>query len=92
MHLAALFASLDTSTCTARLSDGSDMLVVDTVGFVQQLSHGLVDCFHATLREALDADLLVLVVDASDTRADAQRATVLKTLDELKVRPKSGCV
>ena len=80
----ALFASLDTSTSTARLTDGSDALVVDTVGFIRNLSHGLVSCFHATLQEALLCDLIVLVVDASDPRGEAQRQTVLSTLRELE--------
>lgn len=81
----ALFASLDTNVTTSRLADGSDALVVDTVGFVRDLSHGLVSCFHATLSEALECDQIVLVVDASDERAEAQRMTVLDTLEELKV-------
>ena len=66
-----LFASLDTATSSARLTDGSDVLLVDTVGFVRDLSHGLVDCFHATLQEALECDALVFVIDSSDPRAAA---------------------
>ena len=81
----ALFASLDTKTLSARFADGSDCLVVDTVGFVRDLSHGLVECFHATLQETLECDAVVLVVDASDPRAEAQRETVLQTLRTLKL-------
>lgn len=81
----ALFASLDTNVTNSRLADGSDALVVDTVGFVRDLSHGLVSCFHATLREALECDQIVLVVDASDERAEVQRSMVLDTLKELDV-------
>ena len=80
-----LFASLDTSTATARLADGSDCRVVDTVGFVRDLSHGLMHCFHATLQEALECDVVVLIIDASDPRAAAQRETVLQTLRDLKL-------
>jgi len=68
-----------------RLTDGSDVLVVDTVGFVQDLPHRLVDCFHTTLQEALECDALVMVVDVAHENAKVQRASVLKTLRDLDV-------
>lgn len=68
-----------------RLTDGSDVLVVDTVGFVKDLPHRLVDCFHTTLQEALECDALVMVVDVAHENAKVQRASVLKTLRDLDV-------
>ena len=51
------------------------MLVTDTVGFVRNLPHGLVEAFKATLEEAAEADLLVHVVDASDPECEIQYET-----------------
>ncbi|MBL8694003.1 MAG: GTPase HflX [Planctomycetes bacterium] len=95
-----LFATLDTRTRQWRLSDGRIVLLSDTVGFVQRLPHHLVASFHATLEEALHADLLLHVVDASHPRAAEQMAavdevlrTVLRgTRDELVVLNKVDLV
>lgn len=77
-----LFATLDPTT--RRLDTGSgSVLVTDTVGFVRNLPHGLVEAFKATLEEAADADLLVHVVDASDPEFDVQYRTTLKVLAEV---------
>jgi GTP-binding protein HflX len=79
-----LFATLDPTT--RRLDTGSgSVLVTDTVGFVRNLPHGLVEAFKATLEEAADADLLVHVVDASDPEFDVQYATTMKVLAEIGV-------
>jgi len=71
-----LFATLDTRTRQWRLSDGRTVLLSDTVGFVQRLPHHLVASFHATLEEALHADLLLHVVDAAHPRAIEQMEAV----------------
>lgn len=77
-----LFATLDPTT--RRLDTGSgSVLVTDTVGFVRNLPHGLVEAFKATLEEAADSDLLVHVVDASDPEAEIQYQTTLKVLAEI---------
>jgi len=77
-----LFATLDPTT--RRLDTGSgSILVTDTVGFVRNLPHGLVEAFKATLEEAADADLLVHVVDASDPEAETQYRTTLEVLAEV---------
>ena len=77
-----LFATLDPTT--RRLDTGSgSVLVTDTVGFVRNLPHGLVEAFKATLEEAADADLLVHVVDASDPECDIQYETTRKVLAEI---------
>ncbi|MBU0928487.1 MAG: GTPase HflX [Spirochaetes bacterium] len=77
-----LFATLDPTT--RRLDTGSgSVLVTDTVGFVRNLPHGLVEAFKATLEEAADADLLVHVVDAADPEANIQYETTLSVLAEI---------
>jgi GTPase len=60
-----LFATLDPTVRRTRLPNHRDVLVVDTVGFIQKLPHDLVAAFRATLEEVVDADLLVHVVDGS---------------------------
>jgi GTP-binding protein HflX len=60
-----LFATLDTTTRQLYLGDaGRSVSLSDTVGFIRDLPHGLIDAFRATLQEAADADLLLHVVDA----------------------------
>lgn len=61
-----LFATLDTLTRHVKLPGAGTCLISDTVGFVNKLPHHLVSSFHATLSEAMEADLLLHVVDASD--------------------------
>ncbi len=60
-----LFATLDTTTRRIELKDGTPVLVTDTVGFVSDLPHELVDAFKSTLEEASLADALIIVLDAS---------------------------
>ena len=57
--------TLDPLVRRARLGDGRDVLLVDTVGFIQKLPHSLVAAFRATLEEVVEADLLLHVMDAS---------------------------
>jgi len=64
-----LFATLDTTTRQIELPDGQPLLLTDTVGFVRNLPHRLVEAFKATLEEAVVADFLVHVVDASSEEA-----------------------
>jgi GTP-binding protein HflX len=78
-----LFATLDTRTRQWRLSDGRTVLLSDTVGFVQRLPHHLIASFHATLEEALHADLLLHVVDAAHPRAAEQMFAVEEVLHSL---------
>ncbi len=78
-----LFATLDTRTRRWSLGQGRTALLSDTVGFVRNLPHHLIASFKATLEEAINADLLLHVVDASDPKAEYQIATVLSVLDEL---------
>ncbi|MED6334415.1 MAG: GTPase HflX [Planctomycetota bacterium] len=78
-----LFATLDTRTRQWELSDGRVVLLSDTVGFLGRLPHHLVASFHATLEEALNADLLLHVVDGSHPDASAQMVAVESVLGEL---------
>ena len=78
-----LFATLDTTTRRVHLPSGAAMVVSDTVGFIRHLPHTLVAAFRATLEEAVQADLLLHVVDASSTVRDAQIAAVNAVLTEI---------
>lgn len=75
-----LFATLDTRTRQWRLLDGRTVLLSDTVGFLERLPHHLVASFHATLEEALHADLLLHVVDGSHPNAGLQMSAVEEVL------------
>ncbi len=63
-----LFATLDSTSRQLKLSTGNPVVISDTVGFISDLPHHLVASFRATLMEAMDADLLLHVVDISDPR------------------------
>ena len=79
-----LFATLDTTTRQMYLGDlGRSVSLSDTVGFIRDLPHGLVDDFKATLQEAVDADLLLHVVDASNPNFPEQIAQVQSVLQEI---------
>jgi len=78
-----LFATLDTLTRRLRLPSGVEAVVSDTVGFVRELPHQLVEAFTATLEETAQADLLLHVVDASAPDRDEQIAQVDRVLDEI---------
>jgi GTP-binding protein HflX len=79
-----LFATLDTTTRNLYLGDARRQVSIsDTVGFIRDLPHGLVDAFKATLQEAVDADLLLHVVDASNPHYPEQMAEVQTVLREI---------
>lgn len=77
-----LFATLDPLTRRIEV-DGREMLLTDTVGFVQKLPHDLVDAFRSTLEEAIEADLLLHVVDASHPEREKQTQVVEEVLGML---------
>lgn len=83
-----LFVTLDPVTRRVPLDEGGEFLVVDTVGFIRKLPHALIDAFRSTLEEALIADLLVIVSDASSKDVYAQHDVVLSVLNELGARDK----
>ena len=82
-----LFATLDTTTRQLYLGDnqggGRSVSISDTVGFIRDLPHGLIDAFQATLQEAADASLLLHVVDASNDNYLEQMDEVYKVLAEI---------
>ncbi len=79
-----LFATLDTTTRQLYLGEaGRSVSLSDTVGFIRDLPHGLIDAFQATLQEAVDADLLLHVVDASSEHFPEQIAEVQRVLTEI---------
>ncbi len=79
-----LFATLDPLTRRLKLKDGNGILLTDTVGFIKNLPHSLIDAFKSTLAAASDADLLLIVLDASDSQVEEEYQTVLQVLEETK--------
>lgn len=78
-----LFATLDPTTRRIELPGGQPLLLTDTVGFVRNLPHRLVEAFKSTLEEAVLADFLFHVLDASDPGIEAFHRTTLNVLSEL---------
>ena len=78
-----LFATLETSVRSIETGDNKPFFLVDTVGFIHKLPHGLVKAFHSTLEEVKYADLLVQVVDFSDSQYKQQMDVTRETLKEL---------
>ncbi|GAA5124337.1 GTPase HflX [Luteolibacter yonseiensis] len=78
-----LFATLDTTTRRIELPDGQPLLITDTVGFVRNLPHRLVEAFKATLEEAALADFLIHVLDATSPEIERFHDTTLEVLAEL---------
>ena len=78
-----LFATLDPTTRKLTLPEGEVILLTDTVGFIRKLPHHLVKAFHSTLEEAALADILLIVVDYSDSEREEQLAVTYETLAAL---------
>ena len=78
-----LFATLDPTTRKYELPCGESILLTDTVGFINKLPHHLVSAFHSTLEEACMADVLLIIIDASDPRFSEQLEVTENLLVEL---------
>ena len=78
-----MFATLDTRTRKWQLDGGAEVLLSDTVGFIRNLPHQLVESFKATLEEAINADLLLHIVDVSSADALKQIESVNNVLAEI---------
>jgi len=78
-----LFATLDTTTHKIFIADCGSVVLSDTVGFIKHLPHALVEAFSATLEEAVQADLLLHIVDTASSNRDEQIAQVNKVLQEI---------
>jgi GTP-binding protein HflX len=83
----ALFVTLDPLVRKVRLPDRRELLVSDTVGFIERLPHSLVAAFRATLEEVASADLLLHVIDASNQERDRHIAAVHSVLAEVGADP-----
>ena len=83
-----LFATLDPTLRRMQIAKGQHVVLADTVGFIQDLPHDLIEAFHATLQETQEADVLLHIVDASDPNRDnniVQVQSVLEQIDALEV-------
>ncbi|MCR5651081.1 MAG: GTPase HflX [Lachnospiraceae bacterium] len=83
-----LFATLDPTTRLCTLPQGQEILLTDTVGFINKLPHNLIDAFKSTLEEAKYADILIHVVDGSDPGVRSHMDVVYGTLRELEITGK----
>ena len=78
-----LFATLDTTSRKLWIEGAGNIVISDTVGFIRELPHSLVDAFHATLEAAVDADILLHIVDSASHARDEQVYQVNEVLDEI---------
>jgi GTP-binding protein HflX len=78
-----LFATLDPTLRRVNLPDQQAIILADTVGFIRDLPHDLVDAFKATLQETIEADLILHVIDSSDEQRDFYREQVNNVIHEL---------
>jgi len=78
-----LFATLDPTSRKLELDKGHDLILSDTVGFISNLPHGLVASFRATLKETLEADLLLHIIDISDANYQRCISSVDAVLEEI---------
>ena len=81
-----LFSTLDTKSSKLTLPGGREIIISDTVGFINRLPHELMKSFRSTLEEAMYSDLLLIVVDISDNKIDNKINTVFSTLEEIKAK------
>ena len=84
-----LFATLDPTTRKFELPSGENVLLTDTVGFIRKLPHHLVNAFRSTLEEACYSDMLMIIIDASDSEASEQLKVTEDLLAELGASGKS---
>ena len=78
-----MFATLDTTIRKLKLDSSHKVLLSDTVGFIRKLPHNLVASFRSTLKEVLEADLIVIVLDISSTEIDEHLDTINNVLHDM---------
>ncbi len=83
-----LFATLDPTARAIKLPDGNEIMLIDTVGFISRLPHFLVEAFKSTLEEATNADILIILADASDSECENQLEVTKEILKELSKEEK----
>ena len=81
-----LFATLDTTIRTVKLDNSHRILLSDTVGFVRKLPHHLVASFRSTLKEVVEAELILIMLDASSNEVNEHYNTILEVLKDLGVK------
>ncbi len=79
----ALFATLDPTTRKLSVNGNIEILLSDTVGFIRNLPHTLVNSFRSTLEQAANADIILILLDASDMHFESQHQTTLDVLSEI---------
>ncbi len=84
----SLFTTLDPLSRNLKLPNGENIVILDTVGFLHDLPHHLIEAFKATLEEVVEADLLINVLDVGNPLAHQFNASVFEVLKELKVESK----
>ncbi len=84
-----LFATLDPTSRRCPLPSGQPLVITDTVGFVRNLPHRLVDAFKATLEEAIVSNFLIHVLDVNSPEVEAHAETTLHVLNELGAKDKT---
>jgi len=87
-----LFATLDTTSKKIKMPSHREMIFIDTVGFVSDLPHNLVEAFNSTLEEAVFADIILIVLDGSHPNLIGCYETTIKTLNELGCEDKPTIV
>lgn len=87
-----LFATLDTTIRQVSINDSQKVLLSDTVGFIRKLPHDLVASFRSTLKEVVDADLLLLVMDASSNQVKEHYSTIKNVLQEIEASNKPNLI
>ena len=81
-----LFATLDTTIRTVKLDNSHKILLSDTVGFVRKLPHHLVASFRSTLKEVVEAELILIMLDASSNEVNEHYNTILEVLKDLGLK------
>jgi len=84
-----LFATLDATTRSLILPDSDKIVITDTIGFIRNIPHRLIKSFHSTLKEVIEADLLIHVVDVSHPNVLELMQSVHDVLQELKIEDKN---
>ena len=84
-----LFSTLDSTTRRLKIPETDEILISDTVGFIEKLPHQLVAAFKSTLEEVRRADLLLMVIDASNINFEQHIRSVMNVLKELEVQHKT---
>jgi|TARA_B100001079_G_C16396209_1_gene509207 GTP-binding protein HflX len=87
-----LFATLDTTIRQININDAHQILLSDTVGFVRKLPHDLVASFRSTLKEVVDADLLLLILDTSSPHVQEHYVTINSVLSEIEAGEKRSLI